>query len=93
MFPHAEAKYDWLKLFDGVIVSGRVKMVKPDREIFDYLLATYDLEAGDLLFVDDVEVNVTAARSYGIAAHHFKSPDGLRAELSAEGLLDGGPKA
>jgi len=88
MFPHAEAKYDWLRLFDGVVVSGRVKMVKPDREIFDYLIETFGLRAEDLLFVDDHEPNVIAAREYGIAAHHFQDAAGLRAELVAAGLLD-----
>ena len=87
MFPHAEATYDWLQLFDGVVVSGRVKMIKPERDIFDYLLRTYDLEAEDILFVDDHEPNVVAARSYGIAAHHFTDPDHLRAELVTSGLL------
>jgi 2-haloacid dehalogenase len=87
MFPHAEATYDWLELFDGVVVSGRVKMTKPEWDIFDYLLRTYDLEAEDILFVDDHEPNVVAARSYGIAAHHFTDPDHLRAELVTSGLL------
>ena len=87
MFPHAEAKYEWLGLFDGVVVSGRVKMVKPDREIFDYLLQTYGLEAADILFIDDHEPNVVAARSYGIEAHHFTDPESLRRALVAAGLL------
>jgi 2-haloacid dehalogenase len=87
MFPHAEATYHWLELFDGVIVSGRVQMVKPDREIFDHLLETFGLSAADVLFIDDHEPNVVAARSYGIAAHHFEGAAGLRKRLIAEGLL------
>ena len=89
MFPHAEAKFDWLELFDGVVVSGRVKMVKPDRDIFDYLLVTYDLDAGDVFFIDDIEPNVLAARSYGISSHRFQNAADLRVELEAEGLLEG----
>jgi 2-haloacid dehalogenase len=88
MFPHAEEKYDWLELFDGVVVSGRVKMIKPDREIFDYLLNTFQLRAADLLFIDDHEPNVVAARSYGIAAHLFRGAEGLRRALVARGFLD-----
>ncbi len=88
MFPHAEATYDWLELFDGIVVSGRVGLVKPGREIFDHLVETYDLRAEDLFFIDDHEPNVVAARSYGIAAHHFTDSEGLRAALVAEGLLD-----
>jgi 2-haloacid dehalogenase len=89
MFPHAEAKYDWLELFDGIVVSGRVKMIKPDRDIFEYLMDTYGLRAADLFFIDDNDPNVLAARSYGIHAHRFEEAAALRAELVAEGLLEG----
>jgi 2-haloacid dehalogenase len=88
MFPHAEEKYDWLGLFDGVVVSGRVEMVKPDRDIFDYLLETCDLASDDIFFIDDNVPNVVAARSYGIHSHQYLSSDGLRAELVTKGLLD-----
>jgi 2-haloacid dehalogenase len=87
MFPHAEERFEWLDWFDGVVVSGRVQMVKPDRDIFDHLLRTYDLDAADILFIDDHQPNVEAARSYGIAAHLFRGADGLRAALQSEGLL------
>ena len=88
MFHHAEEKYQWLAWFDGIVVSGRVHLIKPNRDIFDYLLGTYELAAEDILFIDDHELNVVAARSYGIPAHHFEGAAGLRAELVAEGLLD-----
>lgn len=88
MFPHAEDRYDWLGLFDGVVVSGRVKMVKPERDIFDHLIERYDLRAEDLFFIDDHEPNIIAARSYGIAAHHFRDAARLRQALVEQGLLD-----
>ncbi len=87
-FHHAEEAFDWLALFDGIIVSGRVRLIKPNRDIFDYLLERYDLDAGDIIFIDDHLPNIDAARSYGIRAHHFTSPGALRDELVAEGLLD-----
>jgi 2-haloacid dehalogenase len=87
-FHHAEERFEWLSWFDGVVVSGRVGMIKPDREIFDYLLATYDRQAADILFIDDHEPNVAAARSFGIRSHHFTSAEALRQELTAEGFLD-----
>lgn len=86
-FPHAEERYEWLDWFDGVVVSGRVKLAKPDPAIFRYLLDTYDLKAEDILFVDDHEPNIVAARELGIATHHFRGAAGLRADLAARGLL------
>lgn len=86
-FPHAEEMFDWLSLFDGVVVSGRVGLIKPHREMFEYLMDTYDLRADDLFFIDDNEPNVVAARSYGIHTHHFSQAAALRSELIETGLL------
>jgi len=88
MFPHAEARFEWLECFGGVVVSGRVKMAKPEPDIFRHLLETYGLEAGDVFFIDDHEPNVVAARRLGIYAHHFRDAAGLRADLEAHGLLE-----
>jgi 2-haloacid dehalogenase len=86
-FPHAEERFEWLEWFDGIVVSGRVKLIKPDAAIFHYLMDTFDLEAGDIFFVDDHEPNVSSARSLGIYAHHFQDAAKLRADLRANGLL------
>ena len=87
MFPYAEESFEWLELFDGVVVSGRVKMIKPDRDIFDHLFETYGLRAEDVIFIDDHEPNIVAARDLGIHAHHFRDAIPLRGELVARGLL------
>lgn len=88
MFPHAEARFEWLECFDGVVVSGRVRMAKPEAAIFRHLLDTYGLQPGDVFFVDDHEPNVLAARALGIYAHHFRDAAGLRLDLEGHGLLD-----
>ncbi|HSM33614.1 MAG TPA: HAD family phosphatase [Anaerolineae bacterium] len=87
-FHHAEERYEWLSWFDGVVVSGRVGLIKPERAIFDYLLQTYHLRARDIFFIDDHEPNVLAARSFGIRAHHFTAAAALRRELIEAGFLD-----
>jgi 2-haloacid dehalogenase len=89
-FPLAEDQFDWLELFEGVVVSGRVGMVKPNRDIFDYLMRTFDVADSEIFFIDDNEPNVIAARSFGIHTHHFSDAVLLRAELESEGLLDRG---
>lgn len=88
MFPHAEARYEWLDWFDGVVVSGRVRMVKPEPEIFEYLMRTYALSPADIFFIDDHQPNIVAARSLGIRSHHFRSATSLREELAREGFLE-----
>ena len=93
LFHHAENRYDFLRLFRGIVVSGRVGLVKPQREIFDYLDRTFTHEIGPLragLFVDDSLVNVDGARAAGMDAVQFTDADRLRVDLVARGLLQAG---
>ena len=57
--------------FDGLVLSATTKMAKPDREIFEYVLEKYDLEAQDCLFVDDNRDNVAGAEKAGITPYFF----------------------
>lgn len=60
-----------LTFFDGVTVSSDIKMMKPDHEIFQYVMDKYALEKAECLFVDDSLGNVESARAFGMYAHHF----------------------
>jgi len=61
----------------GSIISGDVGVRKPDREIYDVLVEASGHKAEDLLFVDDREKNVLAAREAGIKSTLFKPEDGF----------------
>ena len=63
--------YKIFDLFDGLVVSAPLKLVKPDRAIFNYLLETYALDPARTLFVDDIPHNVEGARACGIDAYRF----------------------
>jgi putative hydrolase of the HAD superfamily len=52
--------------FDGVYYSHLVRLRKPDREIYEYVLADAELKPEQTLFFDDLEVNVKAASELGI---------------------------
>jgi 2-haloacid dehalogenase len=86
-FPIARARFDFLAWFDGIVVSGEEGLVKPDPAIFHRLTARYGIKPSTTLFIDDSEKNVVAARNLGFKAHHFLSPEGLRATLGECGLL------
>ena len=66
--PHVEAL---LSKFDGLVLSGTIGIVKPNAEIFRYLLDTYHLDASDCVFVDDARRNIAGARNVGIEAYLF----------------------
>lgn len=80
-FVLAQQRFPFLAGFDGVIVSGDERLLKPDRAIYELLLARYGLDAGDCIFIDDSKANVEGARSVGMHAIHYAEPMDLAAEL------------
>ena len=70
---YGEAK--WIKelfaCFDGLVFSGPLGKVKPDREIFEHLLGEYNLKAEECLFIDDSEKNIFGAENVGIKGYLF----------------------
>lgn len=86
-FALACRRFDFLNRFDGIIVSGQERLVKPDPAIYRLLLDRYGLEAGQCLFIDDNADNVESARSVGMLAHRFFGAEALRHDLEEFGLL------
>jgi 2-haloacid dehalogenase len=86
-FPVARQKFDFLNWFDVAVISGEVKMIKPDPRIFELLLERLGRRAEECIYIDDVEANVRAAHELGFRAIHFTSPDQLREELRRMEIL------
>ena len=87
-FPRAQARFPFLQWFRGIVLSGELRLAKPDPAIYRHLLDTCQLRAGDIVFIDDSLRNVEAARALGITAIRFTDPEALRASLIDLGLLD-----
>ena len=62
---------EYREIADVEVISGLVKMCKPDRPIYDYTVEKMGIPPYELLFVDDTEANVRAARSYGWQAELY----------------------
>jgi 2-haloacid dehalogenase len=86
-FAETLARFGFLSLFQGIVVSGTEGVVKPAPEIFELLAARYGLDLTECLFIDDTWPNVEGARAVGMRAHHFVSAEALREELVGLGLL------
>lgn len=80
-FNYISNKYSFFELFDGMVVSYKVKLIKPERKIYEILLSRYSLIPQDTIFVDDTEENIKAAQELGIKGLLYKS------ELSLEDLF------
>lgn len=85
-FGHTAA-YPFMDRFRGIVVSGREGVKKPDPAIFHLLLDRFGLAPAETLFIDDSPRNVVAAREIGLHAVRFESPERLRADLDAHGLV------
>jgi len=73
--------------FRDILVSGEVKLLKPDPAIYYLALDRFGLNPREALFVDDRQINVDAALAVGMAAHLFVDAADFRARLEDEGLL------
>ena len=85
-FPVAYNRYDFMKLFDGLVVSGYEKLLKPDHAIYRVLMKRYNVNPAESVYIDDNKPNADAAAELGFNAIHFTSPEQLRIELKALGL-------
>lgn len=80
-FPTVQKKYRIFSLIDNIVVSGEVKQLKPNPEIFHTLLNKYNLKAEESLFIDDNLKNVEGAKAVGINALRFENVTKLKEDL------------
>jgi len=86
-YPAALQRFEFLRWFKGILVSGEVGLIKPDPRIFRLLIERFGIDPQRAVYVDDVEANIAAAEPFGIHAIHFTTPARLREELVALRLL------
>jgi len=80
-FAYLGKRFDFWRHFHGIVISGEVRMAKPQAEIFEYLLNRYGLKAADTVFVDDYPVNVSAAKALGFHTVLFQNAPQCEAAL------------
>ena len=68
-------------VFDDMIISAEVGVVKPDPRIYQLALERLGAKPEEAVFLDDFRRNVEAARSIGMAAIHFTQPEQSLDEL------------
>ena len=85
-FTEARALYPFLDSSRGVTVSAEVRLLKPDRAIYDYHAATFELDPAATLFIDDAQANVDGAIAAGWNAVAFQGAEKLKTDLAALGV-------
>ncbi|BCH34118.1 2-haloalkanoic acid dehalogenase [Mesorhizobium sp. L-8-10] len=85
-FVEARQRFPFLDRPRGVTVSGEVRMIKPDRGIYDHHMASFDLDPAATIFIDDSQKNVDGARHAGWQAVLFQDAKTLEADLARFGI-------
>jgi len=86
-FPMARSRFSFLNWFEDIVVSGEVKLAKPDPRIFELAIQRCGLRPQSTVFIDDHAPNIHTAQTLGLHALRFEHPRGLRADLQRLGLL------
>ncbi len=59
-------EYNLNEIFDGVILSTKVKSIKPEKEIFKDAIYRYNIDTPNSIMIDDTKKNLITAESFGI---------------------------
>lgn len=82
IFSHVRGRNKFFDRFQGIVVSGLLKMKKPEPEIYRYLLSRYGLQADTCVFIDDILANLESARGIGLQTILFQGAADCRQRLN-----------
>lgn len=80
-FEIIEKKYKFFSLFDGKIISGQEKVIKPEIEIYQKLIDKYNLMPEESVFIDDIRSFLSRARKLNMKTILYMPNTDLRSEL------------
>ena len=87
-FALVKNNYQFFGWFEDILLSGQVRLNKPDKRIFRLLLDRIGKPAEECLLIDDSEINIIVAREIGLDTIHFLSAEQLKLELCARKILN-----
>jgi putative hydrolase of the HAD superfamily len=77
---------DLLEGFDFNFPSHQTGLLKPDKQAFNYVCEALDTKPEKILFLDDNQVNVDAAASFGIVSYRVQGVEGAQKILANLGM-------
>ena len=83
-YEYLTSTYNFWGCFTGMVISSHIQTIKPEAEIYEHLINTWNLEPTETIFLDDLECNLTAARKFGLRTIQVLSPDRIRHDLEKE---------
>ena len=74
--------YPFLKLFDGLLISGEDKLIKPDHAIYQLARDRFNLNPEETVFIDDKRENIEAAKGLDFKTIHLTDPKNIEKEIN-----------
>ena len=74
--------YPFLKLFDGLLISGEDKLIKPDSAIYELAKNRFNLNPVETVFIDDKRENIEAAKGLDFKTIHLTDPKNIEIEIN-----------
>ena len=74
--------YPFLKLFDGFLISGEDKLMKPDTAIYKLAKNRFKLNPEVTVFIDDKQENIEAAKRLNFKTIHLIDPKNIEIEIN-----------
>ena len=74
--------YPFLKLFDGLLISGEDKLIKPDSAIYELAKNRFNLNPVETVFIDDKQENIEAAKGLDFKTIHLTDPKNIKIEIN-----------
>ena len=81
-FKGMEEDYPFMKNFDGIIISGEVKLIKPNKSIYELAISRFNLKPEETIFVDDKLENIQTAKSLNFKTIHLINPNKIKDEIN-----------
>ncbi len=75
-------EYPFMRKFNGIIISGNEKKIKPDRNIYQLAIERFNLIPNQTVFIDDKKENINTAKEIGFISLHLKDPTFINAEIN-----------
>jgi 2-haloacid dehalogenase len=73
--------YPFLKKFDGLLISGEDKLIKPNLAIYQLAIERFDLDPAKCVFIDDKLENIETAKKLSFHTIHLTNPKTINAEI------------
>lgn len=81
LFLKSKDRLDFMPYMDGAVISYQIQMIKPDQEIYEYILNKYGLLPEESVFIDDRPENVEGAKAVGMSGILFENFEQASGEL------------